>query len=204
MAVVRAPRTRGPAKRAATWFRSRGTRSCTGACAARASGHGGRRPPPSPSTGAALERPARGDAVPSAQVARQQGALRRPSRLARPCAFRALSRAVRRGRRSLLRAAAPPYAAALRDGEAFKYQADGFGEAEQRRVAELFRLLDRRGCLVMASNADCQLTRQVYAGLEIDALSVRRRIGGRQERRGHAAEIVVRNYTGRRGVLPGV
>ncbi len=98
----------------------------------------------------------------------------------------------------------PPYAAGLSDGKAFKYQADGFGEAEQRRVAELFRLLDRRGSLVMASNADCQLTRQLYAGFEIDALSVRRRIGGRQERRGRAAEIVVRNYTGRRGVLPGV
>lgn len=98
----------------------------------------------------------------------------------------------------------PPYAAALRDGKAFKYQANGFGEAEQRRVAEIFRLLDQRGALVMASNADCQLTRQLYAGFEIDALSVRRRIGGRQERRGRAAEVVVRNYTGRRGVLPGV
>jgi len=98
----------------------------------------------------------------------------------------------------------PPYAVGLSDGKAFNYQADGFGEAEQRRVAELFRLLDQRGALVMASNADCQLTRQLYAGFEIDALSVRRRIGGRQERRGRAAEIVVRNYTGRRGVLPGV
>jgi DNA adenine methylase len=92
----------------------------------------------------------------------------------------------------------------LSDGKAFNYQADGFGEAEQRRVAELFRRLDTRGARVMASNADCQLTRQLYAGFEIDALSVRRRIGGRQERRGRAAEIVVRNYTGRRGVLPGV
>ncbi len=98
----------------------------------------------------------------------------------------------------------PPYAAGLREGETFKYQADGFGEDEQRRVAELFRLLDQRGSLVMASNADCPLTRQLYAGFEIDALSVRRRIGGRQERRGRAAEIVVRNYTGRSGVLPGV
>ncbi len=97
----------------------------------------------------------------------------------------------------------PPYAVGLNDGEPFKYQADGFGEAEQRRVADFFRSLDRCGCLVMATNADCALTRQLYAGFEIEALSVGRRIGGRQGR-GDAAEIVVRNYAGRRGVLPGL
>jgi site-specific DNA-adenine methylase len=56
----------------------------------------------------------------------------------------------------------------------------------------------------MASNADCELTRQLYAGFDITALSVRRRIGGSQERRGRAAEIVVRNYTGQHGLLPGL
>jgi DNA adenine methylase len=98
----------------------------------------------------------------------------------------------------------PPYAASLRDGKPFDYQAGGFGEDAQRRVAELFRLLARRGCLMMASNADCEFTRRLYAGFEIEALSVRRKIGGRQERRGRAAEIVVRSYTGRRGQLPGL
>ena len=116
--------------------------------------------------------------------------------------FQACARRVRSGDLVYLD---PPHAAALRGGEVFKYQADGFGEAEQRRVAELFRLLDRRGCLVMASNADRHLTRRLYAGFEIEALSVRRQIGGRQERRGRAAEIlVVRNLTGRRGMLPGL
>jgi hypothetical protein len=45
---------------------------------------------------------------------------------------------------------------------------------------------------------------RLYAGFEIEALSVRRKIGGRQERRGRAAEIVVRNYSGKRGLLPGL
>jgi DNA adenine methylase len=98
----------------------------------------------------------------------------------------------------------PPYAAGLNEGRGFKYQAGGFGETQQRRVADVFRRLDSRGCLVMASNADCELTRQLYAGFEIAKLSVRRRIGGTQDRRGRAAEIVVRNYTGQRGVLPGL
>jgi DNA adenine methylase len=98
----------------------------------------------------------------------------------------------------------PPYAASLRDGKRFAYQAGGFDEDAQRRVAELFRLLARRGCFMMASNADCELTRRLYAGFEIDALSVPRKIGGREGRRGRAAEIVVRSYTGRRGQLPGL
>jgi DNA adenine methylase len=95
----------------------------------------------------------------------------------------------------------PPYAAS---GRTFNYQAEAFGEAEQRRVGEVFRRLDARGCLVMASNADCELTRQLYAGFEVEALSVIRQVGGHAGRRGRAREIVVRNYGGRRNALPGV
>ncbi len=95
----------------------------------------------------------------------------------------------------------PPYVAS---GKTFNYQAEAFGEAEQRRVAQVFRRLDARGCLVMASNADCELTRELYAGFEVEALSVIRQVGGHAGRRGRAREIVVRNYGGRRNALPGV
>jgi len=98
----------------------------------------------------------------------------------------------------------PPYAVGLNAGRVFKYQAGGFGEAEQRRVADLCRQLDKRGCLFMLSNSDCPLTRELYAGFELEALSVARRIGGPQGRGDRAAEIVVRNYSGRRGALPGM
>jgi len=95
----------------------------------------------------------------------------------------------------------PPYAAL---GKTFNYQADAFGDAEQRRVAEVFRRLDERGCLVMASNSDCELTREIYDGFDVATLSVDRRVGGHVGRRERAREIVVRNYAGRRGMLPGV
>jgi len=98
----------------------------------------------------------------------------------------------------------PPYPEGLNRGRSFKYQALGFGPEDQIRVAALFRLLDARGCLVMASNADTPLTRQAYAGYEVQGFTVARGIGGSQARRGRAAEIVVRNYTGRRGALPGI
>ncbi len=95
----------------------------------------------------------------------------------------------------------PPY---VTSRTAFNYQAEAFGEAEQRRVAEVVRRLDARGCLVLASNADCELTRELYAGFEVEALSVIRQVGGHAGRRERAREIVVRNYRGRRDALPGV
>lgn len=98
----------------------------------------------------------------------------------------------------------PPYPVGLRASISFEYQAGGFDEGEQRRVAAIFRALDERGCLIMASNADTPLTRQLYAGFEVVSLSVTREIGGRKSRHGLAAEIVVRNYPGRRGTLPGL
>lgn len=99
----------------------------------------------------------------------------------------------------------PPYPVGLgEESPSFSYQAEGFGHEDQLRVAALFRLLDARGCLVMASNADTPLTRQAYAGFEVESFTVARGIGGSRTRRGRAAEIVVRNYTGRRGALPGI
>jgi DNA adenine methylase len=98
----------------------------------------------------------------------------------------------------------PPYAASLNGGQAFQYQADGFGDEEQRRVAELFRRLDRQGAFVMASNADCPFTRSLYHGYRLHELAVTRFIGGRAERRGRAAEIVVTNYEVAAATLPGM
>jgi DNA adenine methylase len=92
----------------------------------------------------------------------------------------------------------PPYVSGLRGDESFVcYQAGGFSEADAQRVAQLFEQLDRRGCKVMLSNPDSRVTRAYYRGFRIEALSVRRQVGGHADRRGHANEIIVRNY--RRG-----
>ena len=98
----------------------------------------------------------------------------------------------------------PPYAKGLRDGRNFDYQARGFGEQGQRRVAELVRALDRRGCFVMASNSDCDSTRELYRGFHIERLSIERRVGGNLKARGETWEIVVRNYETEGDTLPGL
>ncbi len=89
----------------------------------------------------------------------------------------------------------PPYVNGLRGDQGFvSYQANGFGEADAERVAELFEQLDRQACRVMLSNPDTAVTRARYRGFRIESLSVRRQVGGHADRRGHAHEIVVRNY----------
>ncbi len=74
------------------------------------------------------------------------------------------------------------------------YQSAGFGEHDERRVAELVRELDRRGCFVMLSSADTEAIRALYRGFRIESIAVRRQVGGHIGRRGRAREIVVRNY----------
>jgi DNA adenine methylase len=89
----------------------------------------------------------------------------------------------------------PPYTSGLRGGRgSMRYQAAGFSEADEQRLADVVRQLERRGCLVMMSNADSATTRKLYRGFRIDSFSVGRNVGGHVGRRGVAAEIVVRNY----------
>jgi DNA adenine methylase len=89
----------------------------------------------------------------------------------------------------------PPYVAGLRGGQGFtSYQSAGFGEDDERRVADLVRALDRRGCFVMLSSADTKPIRALYRGFRIESLAVTRQVGGHVGRRGRAREIVVRNY----------
>jgi DNA adenine methylase len=89
----------------------------------------------------------------------------------------------------------PPYAAGLRGGQGFtQYQSAGFSDDDERRVADLVRALDRRGCFVMLSSADTVATRALYRGFRIESFTVPRQVGGHVGRRGRAGEIVVRNY----------
>lgn len=98
----------------------------------------------------------------------------------------------------------PPYPEGLNGGKSFSYHTGGFTEADQRRLARHVALLDRRGVLFMLSNADTPLVRDLYGSFNVEFILVNRRVGGHATRRGMATEVVVRNYAGRRGALPGI
>lgn len=88
----------------------------------------------------------------------------------------------------------PPYNPLSGTANFTSYTADSFGKDDQERLAEVFRELDVRGCMVMLSNSDTELVRGLYQGYDIRTVSARRAINCRPDRRGPISELVIRNY----------
>jgi len=85
----------------------------------------------------------------------------------------------------------PPYVPVSQTANFTNYSADTFGEAEQRRLAEVFATLAARGCRVMLSNSDTPLVHELYAGFRIERVLARRAINSKAGRRGEVYEVVV-------------
>jgi len=88
----------------------------------------------------------------------------------------------------------PPYHPLSATSSFTGYTPGGFGENEQRRLAEVYRDLDRRGCLLMLSNSDTPLIRDLYDGFAIIELQANRAISSRGDGRGPITELLVLNY----------
>ena len=90
----------------------------------------------------------------------------------------------------LLRPALP---SALEDLLFYGLHARSFGEEHQRKLADLFRALDKKGCLLMLSNSDTPLIRELYKDFDIREVSARRNINSKADWRGSICELVVLN-----------
>lgn len=88
----------------------------------------------------------------------------------------------------------PPYLPISKTSSFTSYTKDSFGEREQRKLAEVFRKLDERGCFVMLSNSNHPLIRELYKGYDIKTVKARRAISCIGAKRGEIKEVVVRNY----------
>lgn len=89
----------------------------------------------------------------------------------------------------------PPYYPLSETANFTGYTADAFGPEDQKRLAAVFRELDRSGCLVMLSNSDTPFIRELYSGYDIQAVYARRAINCKSNRRGSITELVIRNYS---------
>lgn len=89
----------------------------------------------------------------------------------------------------------PPYYPLSETACFTSYTADSFGLEDQRRLAAVFHELDRRGCLVMLSNSDTSLIRELYQGYDIKVVTAKRLINCRTDKRRPVCELVIRNYT---------
>lgn len=89
----------------------------------------------------------------------------------------------------------PPYVPLSTTASFTAYTHQGFAEAEQRRLAEVFLALAGQGCFVMLSNSYTELARSLYAGQPVhESLYASRKINCDGRKRGTVAELIVCSY----------
>jgi DNA adenine methylase len=88
----------------------------------------------------------------------------------------------------------PPYQPLSATSSFTSYSPESFGESQQRRLAEVFRSLDDRGCRILLSNSNTPLIRELYARYHVETVFARRAINSKGDRRGRISELLVRNY----------
>jgi DNA adenine methylase len=88
----------------------------------------------------------------------------------------------------------PPYVPVSSTANFVGYAKDGFGQADQERLAELFGNLKRRGVHVMLSNSDTPEVERLYRDHHLLKVMARRQVNSRKDRRGPVGELVVLGY----------
>ena len=90
----------------------------------------------------------------------------------------------------------PPYDS---DTSTFNnYTEDGFGKEEQRRLAQVYKDLDKRGVYVMLSNHNTTLINELYKDYHIHIIEAKRNINANGKKRGKVEEVIKTNYENKR------
>lgn len=95
----------------------------------------------------------------------------------------------------------PPYKPLGGTSSFTAYAKDGFGDADQERLAAFCRKLDKAGFRWLLSNADLHgrdpedcFFDNLYAGFRFASVQARRMVNANPEKRGAISELVIRNY----------
>jgi len=88
----------------------------------------------------------------------------------------------------------PPYYPLSETSSFTSYQKNNFLDKEQKRLAKVFKKLDKKNCKVMLSNSDTDLIRDLYNGYNIKVVKAKRMISCKGKGRGAINELVIRNY----------
>ena len=79
------------------------------------------------------------------------------------------------------------------------YTENGFGKEEQKRLSEVFKDLDKRGCYVMLSNYNTTLVKELYKDYNFNYVNAQRNIGAKAKNRGVVEEVIITNYKNKEG-----
>lgn len=89
----------------------------------------------------------------------------------------------------------PPYHPVSRTANFTSYTDVPFDEAQQVRLARLYRQLHERGCYVMLSNSDTPLVHELYQDFDIHVVPANRAINSNARRRKGITEVIVCNFS---------
>lgn len=87
----------------------------------------------------------------------------------------------------------PPYHPLSDTAHFTSYTSSSFCVEDQKRLAHLFRELDRRGCRIMLSNSHTELVRELYDGYEQVQVQAARAISSKAMGRGAIPELLIVN-----------
>lgn len=88
----------------------------------------------------------------------------------------------------------PPYYPLSATSSFTAYSRDFFGENEQIKLRDTFKILAERGVKVMLSNSDCPFIRELYCDFNIYEISAARAINSKAEKRGKITELLITSY----------
>jgi DNA adenine methylase len=88
----------------------------------------------------------------------------------------------------------PPYHPVSDTANFTAYQKGGFGEGEQRALAEVFRQLNAKGVHALLSNSWTPLILELYADFTIEQVFAKRSVNSRGDKRGAVPEALVPNF----------
>ncbi len=88
----------------------------------------------------------------------------------------------------------PPYVPVSETSYFTSYAVGGFTWDDQRRLADVLRVLSKKRVKVMLSNSDAPQLRALYSEFRIEQVEATRRINSQVAGRGKITEIVVLNY----------
>ena len=86
----------------------------------------------------------------------------------------------------------PPYDV-IKNDSFEKYTKEGFGVEGQKRLAKLFKKLDKKGCYVMLTNHNTPLINELYKDYNIDVINVKRMVNSDASNR-VGVETIIYNY----------
>ncbi len=88
----------------------------------------------------------------------------------------------------------PPYYPLNETSNFTSFTVDEFNEFDHRLLADVYRQLDRRGCMVMLSNSSAPFVMNLYEGFKRLRVKAARLINSKSDRRGKIIDLVILNY----------